>query len=141
VRNGVGAGLVAGAATVGALAAFAGRTGDVLRPFRAIGADVLLGRTPAWALPVAGLLLHLAAAIVWGAVLGLLAGSRRGGVTVVLAAGVAAMAALVHTTVLPMLRLGYGLSAFPLHGAPLVFLYVVFAVGLAAGMRLARSGG
>lgn len=139
VRIGVWAGLVAGAATAGALAAFAGRAGDALRPFRAMGAEVLLGRAPAGALPVAGLLLHLAAAIVWGVVLGLLVGTRRGLATVILAAGVAAAAALAHTAVLPMLRLGYGLSAFPLHGSPVVFLYVVFAVGLAVGLQLARS--
>jgi hypothetical protein len=40
--------------------------------------------------------------------------------------------------VLPAFRLGYGLGVFPLPGAPLLYLYALFAGGLAAGMRLAR---
>lgn len=130
--------MTAAAAVVGALLALAWRTGAPLDPLVTTGRAVLDGGTPLMALAV-GLVTRLADGVLWGVLLAATAGGLRGWMGQMVAAlAVSAAAAAVHATLLPTLRLGYGLGVFPLHGAPLYFLYLLFAVALAAGMRIAR---
>lgn len=136
--RGIGAGVTAAAAVVGGLVTFAARGGAPLDPLVTSGRSLLVGASPALALLV-GLGMRLADGVLWGVVLAVLLGGRRswpwaivGGVVV------AAFAAVVHDRFIPALRLGYGLGVFPLHGAPLYFLYALFAAALAVGMRIAR---
>jgi hypothetical protein len=108
-----------------------------VRPFVETGRAVLGGGEAA-AAGVLGLGLQLAVAIGWGVLLATVAHRARGPLLLLAAFTVAAVAYVVHSTVLPTFRLGFGVGAFPVHGAPLVFLYTLFALALAAGMRLAR---
>jgi hypothetical protein len=131
------AGVLAAAATSGGVAVLAWRAGSVVRPFVEIGRTVLgTVATPTAAL--LGLGLHVAVSVVWGLLLAVVAYETRGPALLAASALVALLAALVHSTVLPAFRLGFGLGVFPLHDAPLVFLYALFALALAAGIRLAR---
>ena len=141
-RAGVTAGVVAAAATGGALVALAWRAGDAWRPFVEIGRATLgslaLGGTAPVTAALLGVGLHVAVSILWGLLLAGVAPRSRGPGVLAASALVAVAASLVHSTVLPAFRLGFGLGVFPLHGAPLVFLYALFALALAVGMRLAR---
>jgi hypothetical protein len=137
VRAGVLAGVTAAAATMGAVLALAWRAGSATRPFVETGRAVLGGGEAA-AAGVLGFGLQLAVAIGWGVLLATVAHRARGALLLLAAFVVAAVAYVVHTTVLPTFRLGFGVGAFPVHGTPLVFLDTLFALALAAGMRLAR---
>ncbi len=131
------AGVLAAAATGGAELALAWRAGGPLRPFVESGRAVLRAAQPATA-AVLGAGLHVAVAVAWGLLLAAAAYRLRGGALLAASALVALLALAVHSALLPAFRLGYGLGVFPLHGAPLLFLYALFAAGLAGGMRLAR---
>lgn len=137
VRAGVLAGVTAAAATMGAVLTLAWRAGSASRPLVETGRAVLGGGEAA-AAGVLGFGLQLAVAIVWGLLLALVAYRARGLRLLLAAAAVAAIAYAVHSTLLPTFRLGFGVGAFPVHGAPLAFLYTLFALALTAGMRLAR---
>jgi hypothetical protein len=142
---GVRCGLFAAAATAGVLAGFAIRAGDgAAAPFAAAG-RMLLG-VPASAgaaaqslAVVAGVLLHCAIVVAWALPFAALVRRRRSAaVLVVTAALYAAAAYLTSERLFPeLLRLGHGARAFP---PQLVLLYVVLAVALGLGMRLAFSG-
>lgn len=131
------AGTMGAATAAGAVLALAWRAGDALRPWRETGRAVLgaAGGTTAGLL---GIGLHLAVAIGWGLLAAVLAGRSHGSRLAATAAGVALLALVVHSTLLPTFRLGHGVGVFPLGGSPLLFLYALFATGLALGMRLAR---
>lgn len=134
------AGLTAAAAAIGALLALGWRTGAPLEPLLTTGRATLDGGTPMMAL-VVGVVSRLADGVLWGLLLAAVAGGLRGWMgQLVAAVAVSGAAAAVHATLLPTLRLGYGLGVFPLHGAPLYFLYLLFAAALAIGMRIASSG-
>ncbi|HEU4630382.1 MAG TPA: hypothetical protein VFS08_11600 [Gemmatimonadaceae bacterium] len=137
VRAGVLAGVLAAAATMGGVLALAWRAGSAWRPFVETGRAVL-GSADAAAAGVLGFGLQLGVAVGWGLVLALVAYRARGALLLLAAAAVAAVAYAVHSVLLPAFRLGFGVGVFPVHGAPLVFLYVLFALALALGMRLAR---
>lgn len=138
LERGVAAGTTATAAVMGALLALAWRAGAPLEPFVATGQAMIDGGTPSMAL-LAGIVARLADGVLWGLLLVATAGGVRGWAVQLLAAlAVSAVAATVHASVLPALRLGYGLGVFPLHGAPLYLLYFLFAAGLLVGMRIAR---
>jgi hypothetical protein len=113
------------------------RADGVLRPFVASGRAVLGAVEPS-AAALLGIGMHVAVSVGWGLVLAAAAFRLRGVALVVASVLVALLALLVHSSLLPAFRLGYGLGVFPLHGAPLVFLYALFAAALAGGMRLAR---
>lgn len=135
---GMTAGLVAAAAVSGALLALAWRTGAPLEPLVATGRAILGGGAPALAL-VAGLCARMVDGVVWGLLLVVIAGDVRGWAgRLVAALAVSALAGALHGWLLPDLRLGFGLGVFPLHGPPLYYLYLLFAVALVAGMRIAR---
>lgn len=131
------AGTMGAATAAGALFALAWRAGDVLRPWRETGRAVL-GPSGGTTAALLGIGLHLAVAIGWGLLAAVLAGGSRGLRLAVAAAGVALLALVVHSTLLPTFRLGHGLGVFPLGGPALLLLYALFATGLAVGMRLAR---
>ena len=131
------AGVLAAATTGGAVVALAWRAGSAVRPFVEVGRAVVGAAPPATA-ALLGLGLHVAVSVVWGLLLAAAAPRSRGPVLLAASALVALLAAVVHSAVLPAFRLGFGLGVFPLHGAPLVFLYALFALALAAGIRLAR---
>lgn len=135
------AGMVAAAATVGAVGTFAARDGEVLRPFAATGRTLLADPSPA-AAALAGLAAYAAVAVLCGLLLAVVAWRTRGPLLLAAAAGVSALALLATTQLAPSLRLGFGLGVFPLRGGPLLFLYALLAAALALGMRLApRRGG
>ncbi|MHB1223689.1 MAG: hypothetical protein ACYC2G_06520 [Gemmatimonadaceae bacterium] len=139
LEKGVAAGLTAAAAVMGALLALAWRAGAPLEPLMTTGRAMLDGGTPVMAL-VVGVVSRLADGVLWGLLLAAIAGGlRRWPGQLVAAIVVSGAAAVVHATLLPTLRLGYGLGIFPLHGAPLYFLYLLFAAALAVGMRIAGS--
>lgn len=99
---------------------------------------MLDGGTPTMAL-VIGIVTRLADGVLWGLLLAVVAGGLRDWRGQLLSAiGVSVVAAGAHATILTSLRLGYGLGVFPLHGPPLYYLYIVFALGLMVGMRIAR---
>lgn len=138
LERGVTAGLTAAAAVMGALLAFAWRSGAPLEPLVTTGRAMLDGGTPAMAL-IVGVVTRLADGVLWGLLLAVVAGGLRDWRGQLLSAiAVSAVAAGAHATILAPLRLGYGLGVFPLHGPPLYYLYLVFALGLMAGMRIAR---
>lgn len=137
VRAGVMAGVMGAAATMGAVVALAWRAGSPFRPFVESGRAIVVG-APAGAAAMLGVGLHVAVAIAWGLLLAALAYRRPAALQALGAVLVAAVALSAHSLLLPAFRLGFGLGVFPLHGAPLVFLYALFALGLIWGMRLAR---
>lgn len=138
LERGVTAGLTAAAAVTGAILAFAWRAGAPLEPLVSTGRAMLEGGTPAMAL-IVGIVTRLADGVLWGLLLAVVAGGVRDWrVQLLSAIAVSAVAAGAHATILVPLRLGYGVGVFPLHGTPLLYLYLVFAVGLLAGMRITR---
>ncbi len=138
VRAGVIAGVMATAATSGAVAALAWRAGSVIRPWVSTGRAVIGGSVAPETAAILGFGLHLAISIGWGLLLASLAPGARGARLATMATAVSFLAMVVHSTVLPAFRLGYGIGIFPLHGAPLLYLYILQAVAFTAGMRLAR---
>ena len=147
LRAGVLAGLVAASATAGALLAFGARQGDAWRTFVVLGRLVLGGppvgdeRTRT-AVGLVGLLLHLLALVAWGALFGLLAAGTRGLRLFAAAALVTLVAYATNTALaLAVLRPGNDITALTPQKAPLLALYVLVAVGLWCGMRVAFSVG
>jgi len=143
LRAGMRSGVVAAAATAGAIVGFARQESDgVLAPFATSG-RMLLGvaagdeRLAQLAALSAGVALHVALVVAWAMLFALLAGALRG-VRLLLAAALFAFAVYGASRVaLPaLLRLGHGVRAFP---PQVAVLYGVLAIGLAIGMRLAFS--
>lgn len=132
------AGVIATAATSGAVAALAWRAGSVARPWIATGRAVLGASGAPETAALLGFGLHLAVSIGWGLLLAALAAPARGARLATMSTAVSLLALVVHSTLLPAFRLGYGIGVFPLHGAPLLYLYILQAIALAVGMRLAR---
>lgn len=141
VRAGLRAGLVASAATAGAMVGFAWRAaGGAFAPFSATG-RMLLGVAAAesrgvqLAALVAGVAFHVVLVAAWTVLFSLVAGALRGVRLAVAAALFAAAAYVASEGVLPpLLRLGHGVRAFP---PQVALLYVVLGLGLAIGMRIA----
>ena len=140
MRAGLQVGLIAAAATAGALAGFGlGRDGP-LDPFRVLGRLTLgvtqnAGPTAQSAATAAGIGLHVVLAGLWGLLFVLVAGGARG----VRLAGAAVLFALfVYALDLgllpPVLRLGHGARAFPSQS---VLLHLVLAAALGLGTWIA----
>jgi hypothetical protein len=86
--------------------------------------------------PPIGAILHFVVSLIWGFVFGIIAAPLRG----IRVLGVAFLTsgaawALSATLLPPALRLGNGLYASPQRAAT---VYVLFALAMASGMRLAR---
>ena len=142
VRAGLHVGLIAAAATAGALAGFGLAREGPLGSFRVLGRLALgvtqnAGSAAQSAATVAGLGLHLLLAGLWGLLFVLVAGGVRG----VRLAGAALLFALfVYALDLgllpPILRLGHGARAFPSQS---VLLHVVLAAALGLGTSIATG--
>lgn len=139
VAEGLIAGLVAAAATTGALLVFGRSLGDPLQAFQHIGVPLVGSGAPALA-AAAGLVVHLAAMLVWGLVAGLLAPRSKGLLPVLITAVLVTLAAvLVHGYVaLPELQLGAGLGGPRAPSGPVVALHLLFAGSLVLGLMVTR---
>ena len=140
IRNGFLAGAIAAAATAGALVAFGLRMGTPARPFNAIAQIAFgTGAEGVWGfdapVTLTGIVIHVAATLLWGVVFALVASGWRG---VRLWLGAALFAAIVYLldfVLLPgRVRPAFGDMMAPGQRA---FLYVTLAVALVVGMRLA----
>ena len=137
------AGLFAAAVTAGAIVGFGRGDGGAMRLFITIGRLVLddpvvSGRAEGAAVAIVGLLVHVAQVTALGALLGLVAAHARGAKLAALSVAAAVLAAGVHLTLAPaVLRLGNAVTVFPLQRLQLVALYLLLAVGLGGGMRVA----
>ena len=139
-RAGLQVGLIAAAATAGALAGFGmGRSGP-LDPFRVLGRLTLgvtqnAGAAAQSAATVAGIGLHTALAGLWGLLFVLVAGGTRGARLALAAALFALFVYALDLGLLPpILRLGHGARAFPSQSA---FLHAVLATALGLGTWIA----
>ena len=140
IRLGIGAGLVAAAATTGALLGFGLKQGMPARPFN-IAASVLLGDAAAgsWGFhPVAtplGVVVHVAGVLLLGVLAaGVSAGRSMRGAMVV-SVIVSLSAGILHLMLATRLEnTGRGLTP-----AQLIAVYLLLAAGLVVGMRLART--
>ena len=138
------AGLVAAAVTAGALMGFGRADGGAMRLFTMVGRLVLgdpvvSGRTEGALVAATGVLVHVAQVTALGALLGLVAASARGIRLAALALAAAILAAGVHVALAPaVLRLGNAVTVLPLQRGQLVALYLLLAVGLGGGMRVAH---
>lgn len=122
MRLGWISGLLGAAATLGALVVFA-------RHDQAPLFDPDVG-------PPIGAIMHLLVCLVWGYMFGIIAAPLRGLRVLTVAALTSAAAWALSATLLPAsLRLGNGLYASLPRAAT---VYIVFALAMAAGMRLAR---
>ncbi len=135
-------GLIAAAATAGALAGFGLGHDGPLSAFRVLGRLTLgvtqnAGSTAQSAATLTGLGLHTVLVGLWGVLFVLIAGGVRGARL----AGAAALFALfVYALALgllpPLLRLGHGARAFPSQS---VFLHFVLAAALGVGTWIAST--
>ena len=136
-------GIIAAAATGGALLGFGVRAGTPSRPFNGIATLVLGDQARGvWGyvgtVTVTGILLHVAIMTGWGMLFVALSARRRGWQVPALAAAVSSVAWLVSKAVV-LRQMGAGMSSV-LGSGQLVLLHVVLAVALVLGMRFARSG-
>ena len=140
IRQGISAGLVAAAATTGALLGFGLRQGMPARPFN-VTAAIILGDAAAgsWGFnPVAtpvGIVLHIAAVMALGVVAALMVGKWRWRRSVMASVIVSAGAGILHLAVVA----GRDGSVRALTAAQLIVVYLLITAGLVIGMRLART--
>ena len=138
LRQGIGAGLIAAAATAGVLVGFGLARREPLRALNAVAHMVVGTRAyyvsgfHAIVTPLA-IAVHVASVVLWGILFAALAGRLRGARLTVAAAGLAALAFLIDYRVVPdRLRPGFE-SALSAH--ELAALYAVLAAALALGVR------
>jgi hypothetical protein len=142
VRAGIQAGLIAAAATGGALLAFGMGLNRPWLPFN-LAAHVLLGgRAAVVAGPHAmvtpiGVLVHIGAILIWGILFVAIVGRRRWAVMLPAAVLFALTVFLLNTRIFPIsLRPGY---ESVLSDAQMMFLHFALGVTLVVGTRLAFS--
>jgi hypothetical protein len=142
---GVWIGLVAAAATAGALVGFGWARGAPLQPLNAV-AHVLVGSRAFYVRGVhplvtpAGMLVHIVSLVAWGMLFSLASGRARGAAAWVMAFVFATLVAVIDFVVLPE-RLSPGFETM-LSTGEVIAVYGVMgaAMGLAAG-RLRLDGG
>lgn len=145
-RVGLGAlaGLVAAAVTAGAIVGFGIEQGGAARLFAALGRGVLGnpvvdGRAEQAAVTAVGVLVHAAQVTVIGVLFGLVAARARGVRLALLAIVAAIVAAVAQLALAPaVLRFGNAVTVFPLQRGQFVALYLLLALGLGGGMRVAH---
>lgn len=144
VRLGALAGLVAAATTAGAIVGFGIEHGGAARLFAALGRvalgnPVVDGRVEQAAVTAAGVLVHAAQVTAIGILFGLVASRARGMRLALLALLAALVAAVAQLALAPaVLRFGNAVTVFPLQRGQFVALYLLLAVGLGGGMRVAH---
>lgn len=142
MRQGVRAGIVAWAATLGVLVGFGRSRGAALEPLNSIahpffGTRALLMQGFDWSVTPAALLLHLVALVVWGAIFVLVAGRLRGLRLLAAAIAYALLLWFVNRVVLPsVLSLGLAQLLSPWE---LGVFYLVLALALALGVRVGAA--
>ena len=140
MATGVRVGIVAASTMIGAVVGLGLRHGLALRPFTSAGYSVLetLGvRASRGATPiVTGVIVVAAAIIVLGVCFTFVAASLRGLRVLIVAILFAASAWAVYVYIVPSILVRTG--GIELGTAQRVFLFVLLALGLAVGMRLAR---
>lgn len=136
------AGIVAAAATLGVLVGFGAAHGAWLQPLDAV-AHVVVGSRAYLiddfvpAVTLLALLIHVLSIVLWAVVFAVLAGRLRGWGLGAAAAAFAGVAWLVDQRLTPAgLAPGFERS---LSGAETAAVYVVFAVALGLGVRVARE--
>jgi hypothetical protein len=137
LRDGIGLGIIAGAATAGALLGFGHARGATLQPLNAVAhmfagsrAFMTTGFQPA--ITVGALVIHFLSTIVWGIVLAFVAARLSGRERNIAPLGVGILAYLVDRFIAPNgLRPGFEQL---LSSGETTFIYVVLAASLAAGL-------
>jgi hypothetical protein len=137
VRDGIGFGVIAGAATAGALMGFGHARGATLQPLNAIAhmfagsrAFMTTGFQPA--ITGGALVLHFLSTIIWGVLLAYIAAPLTGWARAIAPVSVGVVAYLVDRFVAPNgLRPGFEQL---LSSGETTFIYVVLAAALAAGL-------
>jgi hypothetical protein len=142
LRVGVWIGLVAAAATVGALVGFGWVRGMPLQPLNAVGHIVVGSRafqvTAAHPLVTsAGIVVHVISLVAWGIVLALILRRARGAHAWAIAVPFAAVVAIIDLAVLPA-RLSPGFETL-LMRREVVVVYAVMAVAMGIAARVSRS--
>ena len=137
VRDGIGYGVIAGAATAGALMGFGHARGATLQPLNAVAhmfagsrAFMTTGFQPA--ITGGALVLHFLSTIIWGVLLAYVAAPLTGWARAIAPLSVGLVAYLVDRFVAPNgLRPGFEQL---LSSGETTFIYVVLAAALAAGL-------
>jgi len=137
LRDGIGYGVIAGAATAGALLGFGHARGATLQPLNAVAhmfagsrAFMTTGFQPA--ITGGALVLHFLSTIIWGVLLAYSAAPLTGWARAIAPVSVAILAYLVDRFVAPNgLRPGFEQL---LSSGETTFIYVVLAAALAAGL-------
>jgi hypothetical protein len=137
LRDGIGYGVIAGAATAGALMGFGHARGATLQPLNAVAhmfagsrAFMTTGFQPA--ITGGALVLHFLSTIIWGVLLAYIAAPLTGWARAIAPVSVAILAYLVDRFVAPNgLRPGFEQL---LSSGETTFIYVVLAAALAAGL-------
>jgi hypothetical protein len=137
LRDGIGYGVIAGAATAGALMGFGHARGATLQPLNAVAhifagsrAFMTSGFQPA--ITGGALVLHFLSTIIWGVLLAYIAAPLTGWKRAIAPVSVAILAYLVDRFVAPNgLRPGFEQL---LSSGETSFIYVVLAAALAAGL-------
>jgi hypothetical protein len=131
----VRAGLVAGAASAGALIGLGVRHGAALDPFVFAGQALLRG-APVPTAAAIGVALHLGWMVVWGVCFSAVAATLRGVRLAVVAVVATVLLVKLSQLVVPSLAPLTGPAATS--RAHAVFMHVLLAASLVVGMRLAR---
>ena len=137
LRDGIGYGVIAGAATAGALMGFGHARGATLQPLNAVAhmfagsrAFMTTGFQPA--ITGGALVLHFLSTIIWGVLLAYIAAPLTGWARAIAPVSVAVLAYLVDRFVAPNgLRPGFEQL---LSSGETTFIYVVLSAALAAGL-------
>lgn len=141
IRDGIGIGIVAGAATAGALMGFGHARGATLQPLNAVAhmyagsrAFMTTGFQPG--ITLGAITIHLVSTIFWGVILAYVAAPLNGRERAVAPFGVGLLAYLADRFVAPNgLRPGFEEL---LSSGETIFVYVVLAVALALGLWAAE---
>lgn len=136
VRLGVLTGAIAGAATAGALVGLGWRHGAALDPFTFAG-RAMLGAVRDGVAVLAGVGLHVAWTMVWGICFTVVAAPLRGARLMLAALAFATALWAVSTLALPGVSPIVRVAGLTITRT--LFVYLVLAISLVMGMRLART--
>jgi hypothetical protein len=142
LRDGIGIGIIAGAATAGTLMGFGHARGATLQPLNAVAhmyagsrAFLTTGFQPG--ITLGAIAIHLLSTIIWGIALAYIATPLRGPARALAPFGVGLLAYLADRFLAPNgLRPGFEEL---LSSGETIFVYVVLAVALALGMWAAQQ--
>jgi hypothetical protein len=140
IRAGVRAGLIAAAATGGAIVGFGVRHNDWLGPFTTLGQQVLQGFGVAGAprlIPtMTGLVAHVSWMVIWGIAFAVISYRKTPAITLLFALLVAVGAALLARSVVPAAMGATRFAAMP--GVQAALCFALMAAGLVMGRAVTR---